>query len=71
MGTITHAFVSGLSDGPDATLVRPSNWNATHVLNLTLSDLPRTGALNGQAIVFNTGTNLWEPATISATPGGS
>lgn len=29
---VTHAFTSGLADGPDATLVRPSNWNADHVL---------------------------------------
>lgn len=25
---ITHQFVSAKADGPDATLVRPSNWNA-------------------------------------------
>jgi hypothetical protein len=29
---ITHTFVSGKSDGGDATLVRPSNWNATHTV---------------------------------------
>jgi len=27
---IKHAFTSAKSDGPDATLVRPSNWNADH-----------------------------------------
>ena len=27
---ITHAFVSAIGDGADATLVRPSNWNAAH-----------------------------------------
>jgi hypothetical protein len=27
---ITHSFVSGKSDGGDATLVRPSDWNASH-----------------------------------------
>src|SRR5262245_35699363 len=32
MGTVTHTFVSGISDGADATLVRPSNWNANHSL---------------------------------------
>lgn len=32
MGTITHAFVSGIADGVDTTLVRPSNWNANHVI---------------------------------------
>lgn len=28
---INHAFTSGKSDGGDATLVRPSNWNEPHV----------------------------------------
>lgn len=28
----THAFVSAKSDGPDTTVVRPSNWNADHVV---------------------------------------
>lgn len=28
--TITHKFVDTHPDGPDATLVRPSNWNDTH-----------------------------------------
>ncbi len=27
---ITHTFVSEVEDGEDATLVRPSNWNAAH-----------------------------------------
>lgn len=29
---ITHTFVSAIPDDADATLVRPSNWNATHTL---------------------------------------
>ena len=28
---VEHAFVSAKSDGGDATLVRPSDWNADHV----------------------------------------
>ena len=28
---IKHAFVSGIADGDDTTLVRPSDWNAEHV----------------------------------------
>jgi hypothetical protein len=27
---IKHAFTSGVADGGDASLVRPSNWNAAH-----------------------------------------
>lgn len=31
--SIKHAKVSGKPDGADATLVRPSDWNASHVLS--------------------------------------
>lgn len=34
--SVTHPFVSGKSDGADATLVQPSNWNAGHSLSGTL-----------------------------------
>lgn len=27
---VKHSFTSGVADGADATLVRPSNWNADH-----------------------------------------
>ncbi len=30
--SITHPFVSAIADGADATVVRPSNWNAAHTL---------------------------------------
>lgn len=32
MAGIVHAFTSAKSDGADTTLVRPSNWNAEHVI---------------------------------------
>jgi len=35
--TINHPFVSAKGDGSDATLVRPSNWNASHNLNMATS----------------------------------
>ena len=31
MGQVRHAFASAKDDGSDASLVRPSNWNADHV----------------------------------------
>jgi hypothetical protein len=34
--TVTHPFVSSIGDGVDTTLVRPSNWNATHSISGTL-----------------------------------
>lgn len=30
--SLTHAFVSAKSDDADATLIRPSNWNAEHTI---------------------------------------
>ena len=30
---LKHAFVSGKTDGGDATLVQPSNWNASHTID--------------------------------------
>lgn len=32
---IKHAFTSGKSDGGDTSVVRPSDWNADHVINDT------------------------------------
>lgn len=31
MVKVAHAFQSAVSDGPDATLIRPSNWNDGHL----------------------------------------
>lgn len=39
MPNIKHQFVSAKSDGGDATLVQPSNWNAEHVVDQYI-DLP-------------------------------
>lgn len=33
--SVTHPFVSAKSDGVDATLVQPSNWNAGHTLTMS------------------------------------
>ena len=30
--SVTHPFVSAVADGADASVVRPSNWNATHTV---------------------------------------
>src|SRR3990172_8306501 len=43
---VKHAFTSPKADGGDATLVRPSNWNAEHIggsiLNRDLSQISVT-----------------------------
>jgi hypothetical protein len=38
--TITHSFVSGIADGADATLVRPSNWNNAHTIEQAAAPTP-------------------------------
>jgi hypothetical protein len=48
--SLKHAFNSGKSDGVDATLVQPSNWNAEHTLQLDTGKLVgRTTASTGAA----------------------
>jgi hypothetical protein len=48
--SLKHAFNSGKSDGVDATLVQPSNWNAEHTLQLATGKLVgRTTASTGAA----------------------
>jgi len=46
--SLKHAFNSGKTDGADATLVQPSNWNAEHTLQMATSKLlGRTTASTG------------------------
>ena len=46
--SLKHAFSSGKTDGADATLVQPSNWNAEHTLQLATGKLlGRTTASTG------------------------
>lgn len=37
--SVKHAFTSAKADGADATLIRPSNWNAEHTLTLATDNL--------------------------------
>lgn len=46
--TLTHQFVTAVPDGSDTSVVRPSDWNANHVLNMATSRiLGRTTASTG------------------------
>ena len=60
--TIKHAFTSGKADGVDATLIRPSNWNADHVIDDAAAVRAALGLLEpsyGEAYEFNeTGSAL-------------
>lgn len=67
--SLKHAFASAKSDGADATLVQPSNWNAEHTLTLaTARLLGRTTAGTGAAEEISVGTGLsLATGTLSST----
>jgi hypothetical protein len=71
---IRHAFQSAVADGADATLVRPSNWNADHVLtSFELSVVTASPGAN-QNDYSPTGWNDAEPnraALLALTPTAS
>lgn len=57
--SLKHAFTSGKSDGGDATVVRPSNWNAEHTLTqATAKLLGRTTAGTGATEEISAGAGL-------------
>lgn len=61
---VAHRFVSALPDVDDATLVRPSNWNDTHVITgtLDLSQLSQNGATASQIIAWS--GSAWVPTSL-------
>lgn len=71
MAEILHDFVSAKSDGGDSSLVRPSDWNAAHVLtenlaNYSADNYPPTVALSDE---FDDGTVNGAWAWSGTTPG--
>ena len=57
--SLKHKFASAKSDGGDATLVKPSNWNDEHdLLMATARLLGRTTAGTGAAEEITVGTGL-------------
>lgn len=50
---IKHAFTSAKSDGADATLVRPSDWNAGHIVDAT------TLGITQSYLGYNTAGGSW------------
>lgn len=57
--SLKHSFTSPKSDGPDSTLVQPSNWNAEHTLQMaTARIIGRTTAGTGAAEEISVGSNL-------------
>jgi hypothetical protein len=63
--TVTHPFVSSIADGVDTTLVRPSNWNATHSIAGILDVVNGgTGAATASITSFN---NITGYTAVGAT----
>lgn len=64
---VVHKFVSPKSDGPDGTVVRPSNWNDTHTITEDVSVISiNTNAVAGGTYVFTASLTLTLPPTPSA-----
>lgn len=58
--TIKHAFVSSKPDGNDASLIRPSNWNADHQITGTITEADIVTADNTTGNVSTT-KHGWAP----------
>jgi hypothetical protein len=69
--SLKHAFVSAVPDDADTSLVRPTDWNAEHVLTMAEDRLlGRTTAGTGAAEEITVGTGLQLVAgELSATGG--
>lgn len=64
-----HAFTSAKADGADATLVRPSNWNAAHTLYRSMTN--RSGSAVSQYDACAIGTandDSFTKTTVVADP---
>lgn len=69
--SLKHNFQSAKSDGADATLVQPSNWNAEHDLTLATGKLlGRSTAGTGSAEEITVGSGLsLSGGTLTSTGG--
>jgi hypothetical protein len=57
--SLVHPFASAKADGPDATKIQPSNWNAEHTMTMATNMLlGRATALAGAVEEITLGTNL-------------
>jgi hypothetical protein len=73
--TLTHAFVSGKSDGVDSTLVQPSNWNANHSISMAQGNIlgraagAGTGAVTEIPLSFDGSNNATFPGQVNLVAG--
>jgi hypothetical protein len=69
--SLKHAFTSPKTDGVDATLVQPSNWNAEHSLQLATNRLlGRTTAGTGVAEEISVAGSLTLSGGVLTGTGG-
>jgi len=67
--TVKHVFTSPIADGTDTQLVRPSDWNSSHLMTLDLAGSEVFGAFsNGGNVTF--GLNTAGFITANAPTGG-
>lgn len=78
--SLKHKFQSAKADGPDSTVVQPSDWNEEHELTLAagkvlgrnssgagaVQELPLAFDATGQSMTPPTGTTAQRPATATA-----
>jgi hypothetical protein len=70
--SLTHSFTNPKADGVDTTIVRPSDWNAEHVLEQATNKLlGRTTAGTGATEEIAVGTGLSLAAGTLSYSGGS
>lgn len=70
---VKHKFASAKTDGTDATLIQPSNWNDTHDITLASGNLlgrSTAGAGSAEEISIGSGLSL-SGGVLSATGSGS
>lgn len=64
---VVHKFVNPKSDGPDPTVVRPSNWNDNHAVTEDVSVIAiNTTAVAGNTYVFTASLTLTLPPSPAA-----
>lgn len=69
--TVSHRFVSAKADGPDSTLIRPSNWNDTHDFQMSGTGvLGRVTAGSGSLEVIDLSV-FYLPPGLMAPYGGA
>lgn len=72
--SLKHAFASAKSDGTDATLIQPSNWNAEHVWTAAAGvvlgrDTSGAGNIQELPIAVDTSGNVGVGTTSPRNPG--